>query len=240
VTTDRQAALERAETWASGQQLGPRVVIAPRDTAAARPAASPIVVAPGLRIVDGGVHVFAEQWARDVGDLRGLPPVPLTAHPLGAPRLAFSTNGRSYGDVFGPIRAASVYFSSGLAALAGIQAIGDIPRLSDAYGQVMRASGRIAIGSDAPAVSYGAGFYDELALLARSGVPNDQLLRYATASGAVALGLSLQLGTLEPGRLADLVVIDGDPLARLSDLQRIQAVVLGGVVHDAAELRPAE
>jgi hypothetical protein len=197
-------------------------------------------VAPGLRIVDGGVHVFAEQWARDVGNLRGLPPVPLTAHPLGAPPLAFSTNGRSYGDVFGPIRAASVYFSSGLGALAGIQTIGDIPRLPDAYGQVMRSSGRIAIGSDAPAVSYGAGFHDELALLAQSGVPNDQLLRYATASGAVALGLSLQLGTLEPGRLADLVVIDGDPLARLSDLQRIQAVVLGGVVHDADELRPTE
>jgi imidazolonepropionase-like amidohydrolase len=99
----------------------------------------------------------------------------------------------------------------------------------------MRASGRIAIGSDAPAVSYGAGFHDELALLARSGVPNDQLLRYATASGAVALGLSLQLGTLEPGRLADLGVIDGDPLANLSDLKRIHAIVLGGVVHDAAE-----
>jgi imidazolonepropionase-like amidohydrolase len=154
--------------------------------------------------------------------------------------LAFSTTGRSYGDVFGPIRASRVYFSTGLGVLAAVQAIGDIDRLPDAYGQVMRASGRIAIGSDAPGVSYGAGFHDELALLARSGVANDQLLRYATASGAVALGLSLQLGTVESGRLADLVVVDGDPLNKLSDLKRIQAVVLGGVVHEIAELRSNE
>lgn len=240
VTTDRQAALERAETWASGQQLGPRVVIAPQDGDVAGAAGAPIIVSPGLRIIAGGVHAFAEQWARDVGELRGLPAVPLTGQPAGTPQLAFSTTGRSYGDVFGPIRAAGTYFSSGLGVLAAIQPIGDIDRLPEAYGQLMRASGRIAIGSDAPAVSYGSGFHDELALLARSGVPNDQLLRYATASGAVALGLSLQLGTLESGRLADLVVVDGDPLDDLSDLKRIQAVVLGGVVHEAADLRQNE
>lgn len=240
VTTDWRAAIERAETWASGQQLGPRVVVAARDNGIEIPASSPIVVAPGLRIVDGGVHAFADQWARDVGELSGFPPVPFAAQSAGAPQLAFSTTGRSYGDVFGPIRAARVYFSSGLGVLDGIQPIGGIDRLPDAYGQVLRASGRIAIGSDAPAVGYGSGFHDELALLARTGIPNDQLLRYATASGAVALGLSLQLGTLESGRLADLVVIDGDPLTQLSDLKRIRAVVLGGNVHEIAELRPRD
>jgi len=100
----------------------------------------------------------------------------------------------------------------------------------------MRSTGRIAIGSDAPAVGYGSGFHDELALLAESGIPEDQILRFATAGGAIALGLSLQLGTLEPGRLADLLVIDGDPLNNLGELERIDAVVLGGIWRDIEEL----
>jgi dipeptidyl aminopeptidase/acylaminoacyl peptidase len=237
VTTDWLGALERAETWASGQQPGPRVVVAPVDAATAAIRDSPIVVSPGLRILGGGVHAIADQWARDVGDLRGLPPVPLITASPGIPWLAFSTAGRSYEDVLARIRASRVYFSTGLGALAAAQLAGDIEPVTAAFERIMRASGRIAIGSDAPGVSYGAGFHDELAILARTGMPNDQILRYATASGAVALGLSLQLGTLEAGRLADLVVVDGDPLSDLRDLQRIQAVIQGGVLHDAALLR---
>ena len=95
--------------------------------------------------------------------------------------------------------------------------------------QLVRRGGHVAIGSDAPAVPYGYGALHEMELLADAGIPNDQVLRIASAEGAIALGLGRQLGTLEAGKLADFVVLDGDPLADIGDVQRIVAVVKGGV-----------
>src|SRR6185295_4966532 len=104
-----------------------------------------------------------------------------------------------------------------------------LPRLQQTVARLVRAGGRVAIGSDAPAVPYGLGVHYDLGLIAAAGLPNDQALRIATAEGALALGLERQVGTLEEGKIADFIVIDGDPLERLSDTLRITAVVRGGV-----------
>jgi imidazolonepropionase-like amidohydrolase len=101
---------------------------------------------------------------------------------------------------------------------------------------LIRAGGRVAIGSDAPAVPWGVGVHLELALLADAGIPNDQVLRMATIEGALALGLESQLGTLEEGKLADFVVLDGDPLADVAATRKIVAVAKGGVWHDRGTL----
>jgi imidazolonepropionase-like amidohydrolase len=85
-------------------------------------------------------------------------------------------------------------------------------------------------------VPYGLGLHLELALLGRAGIANDQVLRIATAEGALALGLEQQIGTLEEGKLADFVVLDGDPLAHLTDTLKIVAVAKGGVWHDRQDL----
>lgn len=111
-----------------------------------------------------------------------------------------------------------------------------LPRLEQTVARLVRAGGRVAVGTDAPAVPYGLGVHYELELLAAAGLPNDQALRIATAGGALALGLEGQLGTLEDGKLADFVVIDGDPLTRLADALRVSAVVRGGVWIDRATL----
>jgi imidazolonepropionase-like amidohydrolase len=65
-------------------------------------------------------------------------------------------------------------------------------------------------------------------LLAGGGMTSAQVLAATTSSAAELLGLSGELGTLEPGRRADVVVVDGDPfeLATLGD--RIAAVVKDG------------
>jgi imidazolonepropionase-like amidohydrolase len=76
----------------------------------------------------------------------------------------------------------------------------------------------------------------ELALLAQAGIANDQVLRMATAEGALALGLEREIGTLEEGKLADFVVIDGDPLTHIADTLRIVAVVKGGVWQERSAL----
>ena len=67
---------------------------------------------------------------------------------------------------------------------------GGLPRLQQTVARLVRSGGRVAIGSDAPAVPYGLGVHYELALIAAAGIPNDQVLRLATAEGALALGSS--------------------------------------------------
>jgi imidazolonepropionase-like amidohydrolase len=118
---------------------------------------------------------------------------------------------------------------------AGAQAP-PIAALEDTIGRLVRGGGRVAVGSDAPAVPYGYGLHAELARLGDAGIPNDQVLRLASASGAIALGLDRQLGTIEAGKLADFVVVDGDPLARLGDAAAVIAVVKGGVWIDRSTL----
>lgn len=104
-----------------------------------------------------------------------------------------------------------------------------IEPLQQTLARVVRGGGHVAAGSDAPAVPYGLGLQRELQLLADAGIPNDQVLRIASAEGAMALGLSRQIGTLDAGRLADFVVLSGDPLTRIADTQTVLAVVKGGV-----------
>lgn len=111
-----------------------------------------------------------------------------------------------------------------------------VPALQETIARLVRGGGRVAVGTDAPAVPYGAGVHLELKLLAAAGIPNDQVLRLATAEGALALGLEQQLGTLEDGKLADFVVINGDPLTRIADTSNIVAVVKGGRWIDRATL----
>lgn len=108
--------------------------------------------------------------------------------------------------------------------------------LRDTVARLVRTGGRVAVGSEAPAVPYGIGVHWELGELAAAGITNDQVLRLATAEGALALGLEQQLGTLEEGKLADFVVIDGDPLQRLDDTRNVRAVVKGGRWLDRGEL----
>jgi Tol biopolymer transport system component len=95
--------------------------------------------------------------------------------------------------------------------------------------RLLRSGGRVAAGSDAPTVPYGLGLHAELALLSEAGIPNDQILRLVTAEAALALGLERYVGTVEAGKVADLVVLRGNPLARISDSLRIEAVVKDGV-----------
>lgn len=67
----------------------------------------------------------------------------------------------------------------------------------------------------------------------------EEVLTVATRRSAEMLGLEQQVGTLQPGRLADLVVVDGDPLTTLTDLRRVDKVFVGGrlVVDRGAVVR---
>jgi imidazolonepropionase-like amidohydrolase len=64
-----------------------------------------------------------------------------------------------------------------------------------------------------------------------------QAISIATRNGAVALGMSEELGTLEPGKLADLVVVRGDPASDIAVMGNSVWVFKAGVRYDPSELR---
>jgi imidazolonepropionase-like amidohydrolase len=95
-------------------------------------------------------------------------------------------------------------------------------------------------GTDAPGVPYvfpGFSLHDELALLVAEGgfTPLDAL-RAATRDPARFLGRENDLGTVEPGKLADLVLLDADPLADIHNTTKIAAVVANGRLLPRQEL----
>lgn len=95
---------------------------------------------------------------------------------------------------------------------------------------------RLAAGSDAPfgRLPAGASFHRELELLSEVGIANRQVLRIATANGAVTLGVLHETGTIEPGKRADMVLLGSDPLEDIRNTRDIEWVML-----DAKIYRPA-
>jgi hypothetical protein len=271
LAADVDAALERAESWASGRRLGPKLVITP--IAAVAPeglAESPIPIESYPGLADGFGHSLLRQAQE-----RSIPAPGALEHTprfLAAPtgnhyELELSPLHTSYQDSVSRIIASATVTGSALGAVYGLSAgaagrlfvtrdagyrtlfgAGEQQLWSDAgllppggglgqtLARLIRAGGRVAIGTDAPAVPYGLGLHYELALLAEAGIPNDQILRLATVEGALALGLERELGTLEDGKRADFVVLSGDPLARIADSLTITAVVKNGHWHERADL----
>jgi imidazolonepropionase-like amidohydrolase len=98
--------------------------------------------------------------------------------------------------------------------------------------RALAAGVRIAAGTDAGGHAHPANAI-ELDCLVRAGMTPGEAIRAATGWGAECLGLERDIGTIEKGKLADLVAVAGDPLAEISCLQdaaRIALVVKGGAI----------
>jgi imidazolonepropionase-like amidohydrolase len=109
----------------------------------------------------------------------------------------------------------------------------------------IQASGvTIAAGSDAGNIGtlHGPALHREIEAMVEAGLTPMQALVAATRGGAAAMGRGRDLGTLQPGKLADLVVLDADPLADIRNTRRIARIVKGGEIIDpralAAQLTP--
>jgi hypothetical protein len=100
---------------------------------------------------------------------------------------------------------------------------------------------KLQAGTDAyPGVPifYGSSLHWELEYFVQAGIPPLEVLRIATQEGAVAVGAEDDLGTLEPGKLADLVLLDANPLEDIKNTQTIWRVIKGGWLFDPEKLRP--
>jgi imidazolonepropionase-like amidohydrolase len=98
---------------------------------------------------------------------------------------------------------------------------------------------RIAFGTDAGVFAHGRNA-EEFALLVAAGMTPADALRSATVSAAELLGVQDSLGTLEAGKLADVVAVPGDPLQDIRRTQQVFFVMKEGVVyrHDKAPTPP--
>jgi len=97
-------------------------------------------------------------------------------------------------------------------------------------GRFHEAGVRLTAGSDVsmPWVVPGTSFHRELNLLNQSGIPAADVLVLATRNGAEALGVLDETGTIEPGKSADLVVLDRDPILDINNTRSIEFVMLRG------------
>ena len=89
---------------------------------------------------------------------------------------------------------------------------------------------KIALGTDAAVSKHGRNA-DELELMVKYGMPPSAALVAATVNAADLLGLAGEIGTLEPGKRADLVAVAGDPLADVTVLKQVTFVMKDGRVY---------
>lgn len=82
----------------------------------------------------------------------------------------------------------------------------------------------------------GLGAHWELWMIQQGGMSNHQALKCATINGAVYLGMDKQIGSLKAGKLADLIVIDGNPLEDIRQSERVKYTMINGRLYNAATM----
>ena len=100
--------------------------------------------------------------------------------------------------------------------------------------KIVAAGGRVGLGSHGQLQGLGAHW--EIWSIASGGMPNHDVLKSATITGAEAIGLEKDLGSLEAGKLADLQVLDANPLENIRNTNTLRYVMKNGRLYDAGTL----
>ena len=129
-------------------------------------------------------------------------------------------------------------FSGGLPVPAGMD-----QRYKDSYaamvkmvGELYRAGVTIVAGTDA---TPGFALHRELELWVRAGIPPAEVLRRATLGAAQVMKHDDTRGSIARGKLADVILVDGNPATNISDIRKVELVVKDGVIYRSAELYKA-
>lgn len=111
-----------------------------------------------------------------------------------------------------------------------------VPKNLAVFREAMRTPGlKLVMGTDAVAGGHGQNAREIVYRVQEAGQANADAIRAATSLAAEALGLADSLGTVAEGRVADLIAVEGDPLADITALQRIAFVMKGGAAVLAPE-----
>jgi hypothetical protein len=189
-----------------------------------------------------GIPVLAESWSIGIGVGADLL--------LSTDSLPTSPQGYHYQDIRAASSAAPVALVSGLAdaGTPGLSALYQSRQAKLLHGKVSvsrrfssipnlaNAAATIMLGSKPNGLPPGLGLHAEMRALAAAGLSGDQVLRAASRNPANILGLDDQIGVIAEGALADLIVVSGDPLARIADTLNIMAVVRNGRFYSLVSL----
>jgi len=108
------------------------------------------------------------------------------------------------------------------------------PRIAASAAAVLRAGGNVGMGCHGQLD--GLGCHWELWAMAAGGMTPREVLRVATRDGAYGIGMSQDLGSLEPGKLADLIVLDANPLEDVHNTEKIRYVMKNGRLYEGETL----
>ena len=102
--------------------------------------------------------------------------------------------------------------------------------------KVVKGGGVVIAGTDSPIFPYALAFHTELEIFAQSGLTPFEVLQTATTRAAEALGEGANLGSIEAGKLADLVIVTDDPLIDVKNARKVRTVIKNGEVHTVEDL----
>jgi imidazolonepropionase-like amidohydrolase len=122
------------------------------------------------------------------------------------------------------------YFGGSLRPRRIEESLADVKRLYDA-------GVALGVGTDSgtPANYHTASTWRQMELLVRAGIPAMEVIGMATRSNAQGLGLGSETGTIDLGKMADLIVVDGNPLRNMNALQHVVYVVKEGVQYKGSQ-----
>jgi len=104
----------------------------------------------------------------------------------------------------------------------------------DTIRELHKAGLRLVAGTDQSVPGFSA--HRELEIYVEAGLTPLEALQAATIVPARVMGLDKELGTIEAGKRADLVLLDADPLADISNSRRIAKTIAGGAIYDPTPL----
>jgi imidazolonepropionase-like amidohydrolase len=112
------------------------------------------------------------------------------------------------------------------------------PRMVDlervAFGKAIKAGVMISYGTDVGGFAWTENQAKEFAYMVRYGMSPMAAIKSATSVAAQLLGQENEFGTIEPGRMADIVAVERDPLVDITELERVSFVMKGGVIYKGA------
>ena len=110
------------------------------------------------------------------------------------------------------------------------------PTTYKAIQKLMKAGAHITPGTDSPFIPYGLSLHVEMQCFVAAGLTPFEALRSATLWSAQAVGVDRDLGTIEPGKLADFVIVNGDPLSNIKDAWNVEIVFKNGIRYNIDDL----